>query len=64
MTSAKKIEGLVQDKKIVFESGWLAKQANGAVMIQMGETQVFVAATAGGTRPRKPTTFLIRCSAA
>ena len=50
MTSAKKIEGLVQDKKIVFESGWLAKQANGAVMIQMGETQVFVAATAGGKR--------------
>ncbi len=36
----------VDDLGIVFESGTLAKQANGAVTVRLGETIVFVAATA------------------
>lgn len=36
----------VEEYGIVFETGTLAKQANGAVTIQLGETNLFVAATA------------------
>lgn len=36
----------VEEYGITFETGTLAKQANGAVTVQLGETTVFVAATA------------------
>ena len=36
----------VDDLDITFQTGTLAKQANGAITIQLGETIVFVAATA------------------
>ncbi len=36
----------VEEYGMTFESGTLAKQANGAVTVQLGETNVFVAATA------------------
>ena len=42
----KSIEVDVGGKKIRFESGLLAKQANGAVTVQLGETIVFSAVTA------------------
>src|ERR1700740_3527994 len=41
-----KITAQVGDKQITIETGKLAKQADGAVVIQMGETIVFVAAVA------------------
>ena len=39
----------VEEYGMTFESGTLAKQANGAVTIQVGETTVFVAATAANS---------------
>ena len=36
----------VDELGITFEAGTLAKQANGAVTVQLGETIVFIAATA------------------
>ena len=41
-----KITATIGDKQIIIESGKLAKQADGAVTIQMGETIVLVAAVA------------------
>ena len=41
-----KITVAVGDKQIIIESGKLAKQADGAVTVQMGETIVIVAAVA------------------
>jgi len=38
-----------EELKITFETGYLAKQANGAVNVNLGETSVFVAATAADT---------------
>lgn len=46
MNKAKSIEVDVGGKKIRFESGLLAKQANGAVTVQLGGTVVFSAVTA------------------
>ncbi len=46
MNKAKSIEVDVGGKKIRFESGFLAKQAHGAVTVQLGETVVFSAVTA------------------
>ena len=46
MNKTKSIEVDVGGKKIRFESGLLAKQANGAVTVQLGETIVFSAVTA------------------
>ena len=46
MNKAKSIEVDVGGKKIRFETGLLAKQANGAVTVQLGETVVFSAVTA------------------
>jgi polyribonucleotide nucleotidyltransferase len=43
---AHKITAAVGDKEIIIESGKLAKQADGSVTIQMGETIVLVAAVA------------------
>ncbi len=42
-------------RKFVFESGWLAKQANGACMATLGETVVLAASVAGA--PREGTDF-------
>ena len=39
----------VEEYGITIETGTLAKQANGAVTIQLGETTVFVAATAANS---------------
>ena len=36
----------VEEYGITFETGTLAKQANGAATIRLGETMVFIAATA------------------
>ena len=41
-----KISALLGDKQIIIETGKLAKQADGAVTIQLGETIVMVAAVA------------------
>ena len=41
-----KITAQVGDKQIIIETGKLAKQADGAVTIQLGETIVIVAAVA------------------
>src|SRR5256714_12917499 len=43
---AEKINAPVGDKQIIIETGKLAKQADGAVTVQMGETIVLVAAVA------------------
>src|SRR6202142_336303 len=43
---SEKIVAQVGDKQIVFETGKLAKQADGAVTVQIGETIVVVAAVA------------------
>src|SRR6266542_4153490 len=43
---AERVEAHVGGKQIIIETGKLAKQADGAVTIQMGETIVFVAAVA------------------
>ncbi len=51
-----KVEIELDGKKISIESGELAKQAGGAVIIQQGETQVFVSATAAG-EPREGIDF-------
>jgi len=41
-----KITAQVGDKQIIIETGKLAKQADGAVTVQLGETIVIVAAVA------------------
>src|ERR1700739_3551263 len=41
-----KITAAVGDKKIIIESGKLAKQADGSVTVQMGDTVILVAAVA------------------
>ena len=46
MQGSKSIEATVGGKKITLESGLLAKQANGAVTIRLGDTIVFSAVTA------------------
>lgn len=38
-------------QKLIFETGKLAKQANGAVVVRYGDTIVLVTAVAGGLRP-------------
>jgi polyribonucleotide nucleotidyltransferase len=43
---AEKISAVVGDKEIIIETGKLAKQADGAVTVQLGETIIVVAAVA------------------
>ncbi len=43
---SEKITAAIGDKQIIIESGKLAKQADGAVTVQMGETIILVAAVA------------------
>ena len=38
-------------QKLIFETGKLAKQANGAVIVRYGDTMVLVTAVAGDLRP-------------
>ena len=49
-TASRTVEADIQGKKIIFESGWLAKQANGSCIVRLGETIVFSAATVGDVR--------------
>ncbi|MHC4605717.1 MAG: polyribonucleotide nucleotidyltransferase [Planctomycetota bacterium] len=49
--SVHRVEREIQGRTIAFESGLIAKQANGACTVRMGETVVFAAATAGEVRP-------------
>jgi len=39
------------DQEIILETGRMAKQAGGSVVVQYGESQVLCTATAGGIRP-------------
>ncbi len=41
-----KATALIGDKQIIIETGKLAKQADGAVTVQLGETIVLIAAVA------------------
>ena len=43
---SEKITAAIGDKQIIIESGKLAKQADGAVTVQMGDTIDIVAAVA------------------
>src|SRR5499427_5201628 len=49
---AERVTSPVGDKQIIIATGKLAKQADGAVTVQIGETIVLVAA--GGARKAKP----------
>src|SRR4051812_34459339 len=57
MSGAKKVEVEIGGKKIILETGVLAKQANGAVRVQSGDTVVLVCATASPT-PKAGADFL------
>jgi polyribonucleotide nucleotidyltransferase len=48
---SKKYTAMVGGKPITFETGKLARQAGGAVTVQLGETMMFAAATMGEIRP-------------
>ncbi|MCB1112688.1 MAG: polyribonucleotide nucleotidyltransferase [Chlamydiales bacterium] len=47
----------VAGKEIIFETGEIARQANGSVVVRCGETMVFAAATAATTVPENPEFF-------
>lgn len=47
----------VGDREIIFETGKIARQANGAVLVRCGETLVFCTACAGG-KPEATADFL------
>ena len=53
---SEKISAPVGDKQIIIETGKMAKQADGAVTVQMGETIVIVAAV-GATKAREGQDF-------
>jgi polyribonucleotide nucleotidyltransferase len=51
MSQQHRVEADLGDgRKFVFESGWLAKQANGACMGRLGDTMVLAASVAGPAR--------------
>jgi polyribonucleotide nucleotidyltransferase len=51
MSQSHRVEADLGDgKKLIFESGWIAKQSNGACMATLGETMVLAAAVAGPAR--------------
>jgi len=51
MSQQHRVEADLGDgRRFVFESGWLAKQANGACMATLGETMVLAASVAGPAR--------------
>lgn len=45
-----RVEGICGDRKLSFETGKLAKQANGAVVVQYGDTVLLVTAVMGEAR--------------
>lgn len=51
LESLQKFSETVEEFGMTFSTGFFAKQANGSVMVQMGETTVFVAATAAAIKP-------------
>ena len=53
---ADKITAQVGDSQVIIETGKVAKQADGAVVVQLGETIVIVAAVAA-TKPREGQDF-------
>lgn len=48
----------VGESELIFETGKIAKQANGAIVLTSGETVVFCAATAAAGKPDEKTDFL------
>jgi polyribonucleotide nucleotidyltransferase len=44
----------VGDKELILETGRMARQANGSVVIQYGDSQILCTATSGGLRPDLP----------
>jgi len=51
MSQSHRVEADLGDgRKVIFESGWIAKQANGACMVTLGETMVLAASVAGPAR--------------
>ena len=50
------VSGRIGDKEVVISTGKLAGQANGAVRVSMGETEILVAATANN-KPRESVNF-------
>src|ERR1700742_224305 len=50
MSDATRVSVEIEGKEISFETGKLAKQASGAVVVQSGETMVLCTATAGNLR--------------
>lgn len=56
MQNTKKVEVEIGGKTLLFETGVMAKQANGAVTVQLGETILFSAVTATKT-PREGIDF-------
>ena len=46
-----RVEKQIGSSTLSFETGWLAKQASGCVIVQMGETVVLCAVTTGSPRP-------------
>jgi polyribonucleotide nucleotidyltransferase len=51
MSQSQRVEADLGDgRKFIFESGWIAKQANGACMATLGETMVLAASVAGPAR--------------
>ena len=53
---SEKVIAPVGDKQLIIETGKLAKQADGAVTVQLGETIVIVAAVAA-TKPKEGQDF-------
>jgi polyribonucleotide nucleotidyltransferase len=47
----KRVEATIAGRKIVLETGHMARQAHGAVIASVGDSQVFAAASCGGARP-------------
>jgi polyribonucleotide nucleotidyltransferase len=45
------VEREIAGRKLIIETGRIARQANGAVMVRYGETEVFCAVTASDPRP-------------
>ncbi|HOW28035.1 MAG TPA: polyribonucleotide nucleotidyltransferase [Elusimicrobiota bacterium] len=56
-TSVERMEVSIGDKKISWEAGRVAKQANGAALVRMGDTMVLVAVACGKT-PKEGADFI------
>ncbi len=47
----KRVEATIAGRKIVLETGHMARQAHGSVIVTIGDSRVFAAVTCGGARP-------------